>query len=123
MTISYQDDLNSLIANGYISYVTILDPNGATYWTNNPNWQINGAELLGVWQSKAPSVNIAGTKYSAFLNDPPEFLVAKSMGGGGTVIIAKAPNGYFFLTWTDPSAQINPTNIHGEVARMAAKFR
>lgn len=121
-TMSYQDDMNSLISNGYISYVVILDANGGIYWTNNPNWQVNGPELLAAWNAKQPSVMIAGTKFSSFLNNPPEFLVAKNMGGGGTVVIAGAPNGYFFLTWSDPNTPFEPRNIYSEVAVMANKF-
>ena len=67
---SYQDDMNSLISNGYISYVVILDPNGGIYWTNNPNWQVNGPELLAAWNAKQPSVMIAGTPGS--VRRPPK---------------------------------------------------
>ena len=119
---SYQDDMNALISNQYISYVVILDPAGAIYWTNNPNWQVNGAELLAAWKAKQPSVVIAGVKFSCFLNDPPNYLVAKSIGGGGTIIVALAPNGYFFLTWSDPACPFEPLNIHAEVDRMSRKF-
>ncbi|MHA1449733.1 MAG: hypothetical protein ACTSP4_09975, partial [Candidatus Hodarchaeales archaeon] len=82
----------------------------------------NGPELLASWKAKQPSVTIAGTKFSSFLNDPPQYLVAKNMGGGGTIIIARAPNGYFFLTWSDPNTPFEPRNIHAEVDRMASKF-
>lgn len=119
---SYSDTMNSLIQNGYVTYVVILDPNGGIYWSNNPNWEVNGQAILSAWQSKAPSINIGGTKFSSIRNDPGESFVGKNLAGGGTVIIQKATNGYFFLTWSPAECQFQPINIHAEVARMATQF-
>ena len=119
---SYSDIMNALIQNGYINYVIILDPNGTVYWTNNPNWAVNGTDVMRQWMTRAPSMMIGGTKFSSFKNDPGETFVGKNLGGGGTVIIQKAPNGYFFLTWSTAECPHQPINIHAEVYRMAAGF-
>lgn len=119
---SYSDTMNELIQNQYISIVTILDPQGATYWTNQPNWTVDGPAVLGAWQSRAPSINIGGTKFSSINNRPGELFVGKNLGGGGTVILQKSPNGYTFLTWSPADCPFQPINIHAEVSRMAAQF-
>lgn len=120
---SYQDTMNSLIQNGYISIVTILDANGGIYWTNQPEWQVDGAGLLKSWQNKEPGVTIGGTRFSIMMNEYEKgFLVARNVGGAGIIVVARAPNGYFFLTWTPGDVQIPPLNIHAEVTRMAALF-
>ena len=124
---SYSDDLNSLVQNQYISYVIIFDTNGSVYWTNNENWQVNGADVLRQWMGSAPSLNIAGTKYSSFRNEPGVSFVGRNMAGGGLVVLQQAPNGYVFLTWTSheflSTSGLPPLNIHAEVARMASKFQ
>ena len=124
---SYSDDMNSLIQSQYISYVVILDPQGNTYWTNNENWQVNGSEVIRQWMGSAPSITIAGTKYSSFRNEPGISFVGRNMGGGGLIILQQAPNGYVFLTWTShdflSSSGLPPLNIHAEVARMSGKFK
>ncbi len=120
---SYQDTMNSLIQNGYISIVTILDANGGTYWTNQPEWQVDGAGLLKAWQNKEPGVSIGGTRFSIMLNEHEKgYLVARNVGGAGIIVVARAPNGYYFLTWTPGDVEIPPLNIHAEVTRMAALF-
>ena len=120
---SYQDTMNSLIQNGYISIVTILDANGGIYWTNQPEWQVDGAGLMKAWQNKEPGVTIGGTRFSIMMNEYEKgFLVARNVGGAGIIVVARAPNGYFFLTWTPGDVQIPPLNIHAEVTRMAALF-
>lgn len=125
--LSYSDDLNNLVQSQYISYVIILDPNGAVYWTNNENWQVNGSDVLRQWMGSAPSLNIAGTKYSSFRNEPGVSFVGRNMAGGGLVVLQQSPNGYVFLTWTSheflTSSGLPPLNIHAEVARMASKFK
>ena len=120
---SYSDVMNQLIEQGYFSYVIILDPNGGVYWTNNPNWAVDGKSILSGWQSRAPSINVGDTKFSSIMNNPGESFVGRNLGGGGTVILQKAPNGYTFLTWSSSDAQIQPINIHAEVFRMAMLFR
>ncbi|MHA2246545.1 MAG: profilin family protein [Candidatus Hodarchaeales archaeon] len=120
---SYQDTMNSLIQNGYISIVTILDANGGTYWTNQPEWQVDGAGLLKAWKNKEPGVTIGGTRFSVMMNEFEKgFLVARNVGGAGIIVIARAPNAYYFLTWTSGDVEIPPLNIHAEVTRMAALF-
>ena len=121
---SYQDDMNALIQNGYVSIVTILDPNGATYWTNQPDWVVYGPALLTSWKNKEPGINIAGTRFSTMVNDwEVGSYVARNVGGAGIVVIARAPNNYYFLTWSPGDVQIPTINIHGEVAKMAIKFK
>ncbi|UCG02217.1 MAG: hypothetical protein JSW11_21825 [Candidatus Heimdallarchaeota archaeon] len=121
---SYQDTMNSLIQNGYVSIVTILDANGGTYWTNQPDWQVNGASVLNAWKNKEPGVTIAGTRFSTIMNEwDTGYLVARNVGGAGIIVVARAPNGYYFLTWTPGDVQIPPLNIHAEVSRMAALFK
>ncbi len=121
---SYQDTMNSLIQNGYVSIVTILDPNGGIYWTNQPEWQFDGAAVLQSWQQKEPGVNIAGTRFSTMVADwEGGNFVARNVGGAGIVVICRAPNNYYFLTWTPGDAQIPSNNIHAEVAKMAILFK
>ena len=121
---SYQDDMNALIQNGYISIVTILDQNGGVYWTNQPEWQVDGPSLLSSWQNKDPGVNIAGTRFSTMVNDfEGGNYVARNVGGAGIVVLVRAPNNYYFLTWTPGDVEIPAINIHGEVAKMATKFQ
>ena len=121
---SYQDTMNSLIQNGYVSIVTILDANGGTYWTNQPEWPVDGAAVLKSWQNKEPGLSIGGTRFSVMMNEWDKgYLVARNVGGAGIVVIARAPNGYFFLTWTSGDVEIPPLNIHAEVSRMAVLFK
>ena len=121
---SYQDDMNALIQNGYISIVTILDPNGAVYWTNQPEWQVDGPAILTAWKNKEPGLNIAGTRFSTMVNDwEVGSYVARNVGGAGIVVIARAPNNYYFITWSPGDTQVPSLNIHGEVAKMALKFK
>ncbi len=121
---SYQDDMNALIQNGYISIVTILDQNGGVYWTNQPEWQVDGPALLQSWQNKDPGISIAGTRFSTMVSDwETGNYVARNVGGAGIVVIVRAPNNYYFLTWTPGDVQIPAINIHGEVAKMAVKFQ
>ena len=119
---SYSEMMNSLIQNQYFSIVVILDPNGGIYWTNQPEWQIDGPCVISSWQSSQPSIMVGSTKFSSIKNTPGNTFVGKNLGGGGTVIIQRAPNGYYFLTWSDASCPFNPINIHAEVARMADMF-
>ena len=119
---SYSDTLNSLLQNQYFSIVVIMDPNGGIYWTNQPEWQVDGHGVISAWQSKSPSIMVGSTKFSSIKNEPGNTFVGKNLGGGGTVIIQRAPNGYFFLTWSDAGCPFNPINIHAEVARMANQF-
>ena len=119
---SYSDFMNSCIQNGYFQYVVILDPDSNIYWSNNPNWAVDGKQVVGAWKSKAPALMVAGTKFSSIRNDPGESFVGKNLGGGGTVIMQKCPNGYSFLTWSPADCQFQPINIHAEVARMAGMF-
>ncbi len=121
---SYQDVMNNLIQNGYISIVTILDANGGVYWTNQPDWQFDGAAVLKAWQNKEPGINIAGTRFSTMVNDyEVGNYVARNVGGAGIVVIARAPNGYYFLTWSSGDVEIPAINIHGEVSKMAILFK
>ena len=121
---SYQDVMNSLIQNGYISIVTILDPNGGIYWTNQPEWQVDGVALLSSWQNREPGVTVGGTRFSTMVNDLDSGnFVARNVGGAGIIVIVRAPNNYYFLTWTPGEVQIPATNIHAEVAKMAGLFR
>ena len=119
---SYSDTLNSLLQNQYFSIVVIMDPNGGIYWTNQPDWQVDGHGVNSACQSKSPSIMVGSTKFSSIKNEPGNTFVGKNLGGGGTVIIQRAPNGYFFLTWSDAGCPFNPINIHAEVARMANQF-
>ena len=124
LKMSYQDDMNALIQNGYISIVTILDQNGGVYWTNQPDWQVDGPGLLNSWKNKEPGVNIGGTRFSTMVSDfESGNFVARNVGGAGIVVVARAPNNYYFLTWTSGDVQIPAINIHGEVAKMAIKFK
>ncbi|MHA2053161.1 MAG: hypothetical protein ACW99F_06115 [Candidatus Hodarchaeales archaeon] len=121
---SYQDDMNALIQNGYISIVTILDQNGGVYWTNQPEWQVDGPAVLSSWQNRDPGISIAGTRFSTMVSEwDTGNYVARNVGGAGIVVIVRAPNNYYFLTWTSGDVQIPAINIHGEVAKMAMKFQ
>lgn len=121
---SYQDAMNSLIQNGFVNIVTILDANGGVYWTNQPEWQVDGAAVLKSWQNKEPGINIAGTRFSSMVNDVERGqYVARNVGGAGTIVIVRAPNGYYFLTWTSGEAGFPTNNIHAEVAKMAGLFK
>ncbi|MFX0205745.1 MAG: profilin family protein [Candidatus Hodarchaeota archaeon] len=121
---SYQDTMNALIQNGYISIVVIMDPNGGVYWTNQPEWQVNGPALIKAWQTREPGVNIAGTRFSIIISEwDAGRLVGRNVGGAGAVVMVRAPNNYIFLTWTPGDVQIPPLNIYTEVERMAALFR
>ncbi|MHA2175439.1 MAG: hypothetical protein ACXABI_11470 [Candidatus Hodarchaeales archaeon] len=121
---SYQDDMNALIQNGYISIVTILDQNGGVYWTNQPEWQVDGPAVLSSWQNRDPGISIAGTRFSTMVSEwDTGNYVARNVGGAGIVVIVRAPNNYYFLTWTPGDVQIPAINIHGEVAKMAMKFQ
>ena len=121
---SYQDMMNSLIQNGYISIVTILDPNGVVYWTNQPDWEVDGPGVLKSWKNREPGIAISGTRFSVMINEwESGRLVARNVGGAGAIVIVRAPNNYFFLTWTAGDVQIPPTNIYTEVERMASLFR
>ncbi|MHA2363677.1 MAG: hypothetical protein ACXAC7_06950 [Candidatus Hodarchaeales archaeon] len=119
---SYSDLMNQFIQDGYFSYVVIFDPQGGQYWSNNPNWVVNGPEVLKNFKLKAPSINIGGTKFSSIKNDGTDTFVGRNLGGGGTAIIQIAPNGYYFLTWSSSECQFQPIYIHAEVSRMAAAF-
>ena len=119
---AYSDTMNNLIQNQYFSIVVIMDPNGGIYWTNQPEWQVNGREVLSAWQSKSPSIMVGGTKFSSINNRPGETFVGKNLAGGGTVIIQKSTNGYYFLTWSDANCPFQPINIHAEVSIMANQF-
>lgn len=121
---SYQDMMNSLIQNGYISIVTILDPNGAVYWTNQPAWQVDGPAVLKSWKNKESGLAIGGTRFSVMINEwDSGRLVARNVAGAGAVVMVRAPNNYVFLTWTPGDVKIPPTNIYTEVERMASLFR
>ena len=124
---SYSDDLNALIQSQYISYCIIFKEDGQVYWTNNQAWQVDGNDLFRQWMAQAPSITIAGVKYSSFMNEPGVSFVGRNMAGGGLIILQRAPNGYVFLTWTSQdflaSSGLPPLNIHAEVARMASKFK
>jgi hypothetical protein len=121
---SYQDAMNNLLQTGYINIVTILDANGGVYWTNQPEWQFDGAAVLRAWQNKEPGINIAGTRFSTMVNDyEVGNYVARNVGGAGIVVIVRAPNNYYFLTWTSGDVGIPAINIHGEVAQMAMLFK
>ncbi|MFW9854545.1 MAG: hypothetical protein ACFFFG_05775 [Candidatus Thorarchaeota archaeon] len=121
---SYQDMMNSLIQNGYISIVTILDPNGNVYWTNQPAWQVDGPSLLRSWQNREPGITIAGTRFSVMISEwDAGRLVGRNVGGAGAVVMVRAPNNYTFLTWTPGDVKIPPLNIYTEVERMAVLFR
>ncbi len=121
---SYQDAMNNLLQTGYINIVTILDANGGVYWTNQPEWRFDGGAVLRAWQNKEPGINIAGTRFSTMVNDfEAGNYVARNVGGAGIVVIVRAPNGYYFLTWTSGDVGIPAINIHGEVAQMAALFK
>jgi len=86
--------------------------------------QVDGAALLNAWKNKEPGINIAGTRFSTMVNDfEGGNYVARNVGGAGTVVVVRCPNNYYFLTWTPGDVQIPPTNIHAEVARMAALFK
>lgn len=114
--------MNNLIQNQYFSIVVILDPQGGTYWTNQPNWAVDGPAVLKAWAGRSASITIGGTKFSSMKNEPGQTFVGKNLGGGGTVIMQKAPNGYTFLTWSDANCPFQPINIHAEVAIMANQF-
>ena len=121
---SYSEYMSQLITSGYISTVTIFDPSGNIYWTNNPNWQINGGDVLRQWNNTNPSIVVAGTKFSTIMNSHPDFFVGKNLPQqAGTVVICKSPNGYYFLTWSPSNAPHDPRNIYTEVTRMAALFK
>lgn len=121
---SYQDDLNALTASGTISIVTILDTNGGVYWTNQPNWQVDGPATLSSWEKRETALHIGGTRFAMIVSDwEGGNCVAKNLAGQGTVIIVRAPNNYYFLTWSSGDVQDLPTNIHADVARMAMKFK
>ncbi len=121
---SYQDTMNALIQNGYISIVTILDPAGNIYWTNQPEWKVNGSAIIKAWQNREPGITIAGTRFSVMINEWNEGrLVGRNVGGAGAICLVRAPNNYVFLTWTPGEVKIPPTNIYTEVARMAALFK
>ncbi len=120
---SYDQVMQDLISQGFIHICVILDAQGNIYWTNNPEWQVDGPTLLSEWQKSQPSYVVAGTKFSAIARTD-DTLVAKNIPqNAGTIILKQAPNGYFFLTWTSGETQIPPTNIQTEVSRMAAVFR
>ena len=119
---SYSDVMTQLIQQAYFTYVVILDPNGAIYWTNNQNWQVDGEKIMSSWKSREPSITVGGTRFSSLMNNPGESYVGRNLAGGGTIVLQKAPNGYSFLTWSSSETQIQPINIHAEVFRMAMLF-
>ena len=119
---SYSDTMNNLLQNQYFSIVVILDPNGGVYWTNQPEWAIDGPGIISAWQKSSPSIMVGSTKFSSIKNTPGETFVGKNLGGGGTVILQRAPNGYYFLTWSDANCPFQPINIHAEVSLMANQF-
>ena len=123
---SYSDTMNYLIQNQYFSIVVILDPNGGVYWTNQPEWTIDGKSVISAWQSKSPSIVIGRVQGNhggrTRRGDPGYTFVDKNLGGGGTVIIHRAPNGYYFLTWSEAGCPFQPMNIHAEVSIMANQF-
>jgi len=120
---SYSDVMNQLISDNFFSYVIIFDPNGAIYWSNNPNWNVDGSAIISSWNSRAASIMVGETKFSSIMNNPGESFVGKNLAGGGTLIIQKAPNGYSFMTWSSHETPIQPINIQSEVFRMAQLFK
>ncbi len=121
---SYSDVMNQLMQAGYFQICVILDPNGNVYWNSNPEWQLDGISILNSWKNKEPAIIIGETRFSVIKSDYPDWLAAKSLRGGGTIIVRRAPNGYFFLTYTYPDAPIqDPFQIQREVGRMAALFK
>ena len=83
-----------------------------------------GVRVSSVWKNKDPGINIAGTRFSSMVNDwEAGSFVARNVGGAGIVVLARAPNNYYFVTWSPGDVQIPSLNIHGEVAKMAIKFK
>lgn len=119
---SYSDTMNQLLEGQYFSIVVILDASGATYWTNQPAWVVDGPDVLKKWSGRSPSIKIGDTKFSSIKNEPGVTFVGKNIGGGGTVILQKCPNDYTFLTWSPADCPFEPINIQNEVSRMAEQF-
>ena len=95
---SYQEEMNKIIEKGYVAIISILDPNGKIYFTNQPEWD-GPSQITDV--SAHPAVTTNRT---------------------GIICLVRAPNNYYFLTWS-PHDTFSSSVILGRVRKMASQFK
>ncbi|MHA1771230.1 MAG: hypothetical protein ACTSYL_06350 [Candidatus Thorarchaeota archaeon] len=99
----------------------VITTSGQVLWQSS-NWDLTAdAPGLGSAVVKgATSVVQNQVKYST-IRVTPESLVARSVAGNGTLVLAKIEGDKFVVAWADPSAR--PDQVYVDVDRAAKKLK
>ncbi|MFX0087371.1 MAG: hypothetical protein ACFFAU_17105 [Candidatus Hodarchaeota archaeon] len=126
MIMPYRGILNTLISNGFISGLVILDSVGNIWWHTGffpqfKNYLLDGYKLLSEWVCYPESTKVCGVPYTSFINSYPDYWILKSNHEKGSIILQLCPkNKYYFLCYTKEGQ--NPFKIQQKVAEMAELF-
>lgn len=99
----------------------VITTSGQVLWQSN-NWDLtaDAQELANAVGKGVASVTQNQVKYST-IRSSPESLVARSVSGNGTLVLAKIEDGKFVVAWASPDAA--PDGIYVDVDRAAKALK
>ncbi|MHA2207793.1 MAG: hypothetical protein ACXABV_01360 [Candidatus Thorarchaeota archaeon] len=99
----------------------VITASGQVLWQSN-NWdlQADAAQLGRAVSSGAASVIQNQIKYST-IRTTPDSLVARNVGGNGTLVLAKIEGEKFVVAWA--AAEAAPDGIYVDVDRAAKTLK
>jgi predicted regulator of Ras-like GTPase activity (Roadblock/LC7/MglB family) len=99
----------------------VITTNGRVLWQSN-NWNLtnDAASLSAAVSQRATSVVQNQVKYST-IRTTPESLVARSVSGNGTLILARIDNDKFVIAWA--AADAAPDQVYVDVDRAAKRLK
>lgn len=99
----------------------VITTNGRVLWQSN-NWNLtsDAASLSAAVSGRATSVVQNQVKYST-IRTTPESLVARSVSGNGTLILARIDNDKFVIAWA--AADAAPDQVYVDVDRAAKRLK
>ncbi|MBD3406028.1 MAG: hypothetical protein GF411_07890 [Candidatus Lokiarchaeota archaeon] len=99
----------------------VITTGGQVLWQSD-NWDLtaDAQSLAGAVGKGVASVTQNEVKYST-IRSSPESLVARSVSGNGTLVLAKIEDGKFVIAWASPDAA--PDGVYVDVDRAAKALK